>query len=345
MTEQSQAPLQQANRFSQAQFQALKPEISEVMVQPSLSAAERFDDRVFVELAPTEPAPNKSSKRSFYYWLGALTSLTLLAVWQWLTFISESWQASVWQGGAVSALTGFVLLLLGHAGWKEWRLWRQLRQRQEWRQTSARLVQSVQFGEAMPLCQQIRQMMPSSAVTESCWQQFISQHRAEHSDAETLRLFEMNLLQTADIPVQQQIRQAAMQTGVAVAMSPFALADMLLVLWRASLMLREIACLYGCSLGRLRTLRLMKKFVQTVFFVGASEIAVDLGSDFVGAELTGKLSARLGQGVMAAVLVARLGRFAQQELRPLPLATVEPTLIAQVVQDLLQKLKPAPNAN
>jgi putative membrane protein len=345
MTDHSQAPLQQASRFTQAQFQALKPEIAELMAQQPLNAAERFDHSVFVELTPTEPVPSKSSNRGLWYWVGALCSLTLLASWQWLTFISESWQSSVWQGGAVSALTGFILLLAGRAGWAEWRLWRQLRQRQEWRQTSARLVQSVQFGEAMPLCQQIRSAMPSSVATETRWQQFISQHRAEHSDAETLRLFEMNLLQAADLPVQQQIRQAAMQTGVAVAMSPFALADMLLVLWRGSLMLREIAHLYGCSLGRLRTLRLMKKFVQTVFFAGASEMAVDLGSDLLGAELTGKLSARLGQGVLAAVLVARLGRFAQQELRPLPQASMEPTLIAQVVQDVLQKLKPAPNAN
>ncbi len=89
------------------------------------------------------------------------------------------------------------------------------------------------------------------------------------------------LLQAADSRVQQQIRQAAMQTGVAVAMSPFALADMVLVLWRGSLMLRETASLYGGSVGKIRSLALLKQFIQTLFFTGASEMAVDVGSDFV----------------------------------------------------------------
>lgn len=346
MNEPSQAPLQQANRFTEAQFRALKPEPMAMSTPPSLNAAVCYDDEVFTAQAAAADATRQQNNRhSFWYWLGALASLTVIASWQWGIFIIDSWQTSPWQGGAVSALTGFVFLLAGRAGWAEWRLWRQLKQREEWRQTSARLVQSVQFGEALPLCRQIYSAMPSSAATDDRWQQFINQQRAEFSDAETLKLFEQQLLQAADLPVEQQIRQAALQTGVAVAMSPFALADMLLVLWRGSLMLREIALLYGCSLGRLRTLRLMKKFVHTVFFTGASEIAVDLGTDFFGAELTGKLSARLGQGVMAAVLMARLGRFAQQELRPLPQAPVGANLLNQVVQDLIQKLKPSSSAN
>ncbi len=40
----------------------------------------------------------------------------------------------------------------------------------------------------------------------------------------------------------------------------------------------------------------------------------------LGAELTGKLSMRAGQGLIAGMLVARLGLAAQQLLRPLPLA-------------------------
>jgi putative membrane protein len=335
-------PLKQASRFSAADFQTLQPAQSEPL---QLQAAVRYDDSAFEQAEPVVSAEHQQTDRSLWYWAGALACALLLAGWQWADFISASWQASLWQGGAVTALTGFVAVLVGRVALTEWRLWRQLRQRQHWRQAAERLQASVQFGEALPLCQQIRAAMPAGTATETLWQQFLTQHQAQFSDAETLRLFEQTVVQAADSRVQQQIRQAAMQTGVAVAMSPFALADMLLVLWRASLMLREIASLYGCSVGRLRSVRLLKKFVQTLFFTGASEMAVDLGSDFVGAELTGKLSARLGQGVLAAVLVARLGKFAQQELRPLPLTVSEPGLIRQVMQDLLTKFTSGKTAN
>jgi len=334
--------LKQARDFSAADFQSL----AQVQTAPvQLQAAARYDDSAFEQAEPVLSADQKSTASSLWYWLGALASLTLLAGWQWADFIHASWQASIWQGGAVSALTGFVAVLAGRVALKEWRLWRQLRQRQHWRQAAERIQASLQFGEALPLCQQIRQAMPADTATDNVWQQFLTQHQAQFSDAETLRLFEQTLLQAADSRVQQQIRQAAMQTGVAVAMSPFALADMVLVLWRGSLMLREIASLYGCSVGKIRSLALLKQFIQTLFFTGASELAVDLGSDFVGAELTGKLSARLGQGVLAAVLVARLGKFAQQELRPLPLTAAEPTLIRQVMQDVLAKFTLPKTAN
>jgi putative membrane protein len=203
----------------------------------------------------------------------------------------------------------------------------------------------VQFGEAMPLCQQMYASMDNTSFITPFWQQFSQQHKAEFSDAEVLQLFEKTVLQPIDSLVDQQIRQAAMQTGVAVALSPFALADMLLVLWRGSLMLRETAALYGAPVGKLQSLRMMKKFIKTLFFTGASEMALDVGSDLLGAELTGKLSARLGQGVLAGVLVARLGRFAVQELRPLPKAIEEKMLIRQVATDLLQRLKPGTTAN
>lgn len=334
--------LKQASRFSAADFQTLQS----VQPEPAqLQAAVRYDDSAFEQAEPVVNTEPQQTDRSLWYWMGALASLTLLAGWQWADFISTSWQASLWQGGAVTALTGFAAVLVGRVALTEWRLWRQLRQRQHWRQAAERIQASLQFGEALPLCQQIRHAMPAGTATETLWQQFLTQHQAQFSDAETLRLFDQTVVQAADSRVQLQIRQAAMQTGVAVAMSPFALADMLLVLWRSSLMLREIASLYGCSVGRLRSLRLLKKFVQTLFFTGASEMAVDLGSDFVGAELTGKLSARLGQGVLAAVLVARLGKFAQQELRPLPLTAAEPALIRQVMQDLLTKFTSGKTAN
>lgn len=336
--------LKKAVVFDEAGFQALKPTGTQ---HGQLAPGQQFQSADFQADAGESAVTTSAAKpdRSFWWWVGALASLTGIALWQWGTFVADSWQAGIFQGTLVSALTVCGTALVARFGYQQWRLQRKLKQRQQWRQASLRLQQSVQFGEAMPLCHQMCVSMDNEALLTPLRQQFEQQHKAEFTDAEVLQLFEVTVLQPIDKLVEQQIRQAAMQTGVAVALSPFALADMLLVLWRGSLMLREIAVLYGAPVGKLQSMRMMKKCIKTLFFTGASEMALDVGSDLLGAELTGKLSARLGQGVLAGVLVARLGRFAVQELRPLPKAAEEQLLIRQVTTDLLQRLKSAATAN
>lgn len=337
--------LKKATDFSAAQFQALQSDLTAKaqLAESQLKQASQFTTTDFI---PAEIAPAvspKPAKRGLWLWGSALLSLGAVAALQWGLFIQQSWQNGWWQGALVSLLTGLATVLAVRFGVREWRIWRQLAKRQSWRQDSNRLQQSMQFGEAYPMCQQMARAMQTSQ-TQTQWQQFEQQRKAEFSDAELLQLFELTVLQPVDIRVEQQIRQASLQTGVAVALSPFALADMLLVIWRGSLMLREIALLYGTPVGKVRSLALIRQFIKTVFFTGAAEMAVDVGADLLGAELSGKLSARLGQGVLAGVMVARLGRFAQQQLRPLAMPPNEQSLVKLVVSDLVKKLNPLSGA-
>lgn len=339
--------LKKTTAFSEHDFVSLQPEL-----QPSETAApagklaqtQEFTAEQFkVEHSEVVVEGVNQSSRGLWLWGGALVSLTAVAGVQWWQFMAESWQSGVLQGSAVTALTALSTLLLARFGYREWRLRRQLKMRQQWREESFRLQQSVQFGEAYPMCQQMISAVSSHSQRD--WQTFEQQRKAEFTDAELLQLFDLTVLINIDKAAELQIRQASMQTGVAVALSPFALADMLLVLWRGSLMLRELSVLYGAPVGRLRSLAMMKQFVKTVFFTGAAEIAVDVGADLLGAELSGKLSARLGQGVLAGVMVARLGRFAQQQLRPLPAAISDKSITKQVLTDLVKRLNPASTAN
>lgn len=337
--------LKKATDFSAAQFQSLQSDLTAKaqLTESQLKQASQFATTDFIPAEITRPQSPQPAKSGLWLWGSALFSLTAVAGLQWGLFVQQSWQNGWWQGALVSVLTGLATLLALRFGVREWRIWRQLAKRQSWRQDSSRLQQSMQFGEAYPMCQQMASAMQTSQ-TQQQWQQFEQQRKAEFSDAELLQLFELTLLQPVDIRVEQQIRQASLQTGVAVALSPFALADMLLVLWRGSLMLREIALLYGSPIGKVRSLALMRQFIKTVFFTGAAEMAVDVGADLLGAELSGKLSARLGQGVLAGVMVARLGRFAQQQLRPLAMPPNEQSLVKLVVSDLVKKLNPLSGA-
>ncbi|RVU37171.1 DUF697 domain-containing protein [Rheinheimera riviphila] len=339
--------LKKSTAFAEADFVSLQPKLSPTEVsanEEKLQQAKQFNPAEFnVEVEEAPVVLPKQSNSGIWLWGGALLSLTAVAGVQWWQFMADSWQSGLLQGTAVTGLTVLSGLLLTRFGYREWRLRRQLKMRQQWREESSRLQQSMQFGEAYPMCQQMMQAMDKTNNRD--WLQFEQQRKAEFTDAELLQLFELTVLTNIDQAAELQIRQAAMQTGVAVALSPFALADMLLVLWRGALMLRELSVLYGAPVGRLRSLAMMKQFVKTVFFTGAAEIAVDVGADLIGAELSGRLSARLGQGVLAGVMVARLGRFAQQQLRPLPAAISDKSLVKQVLTDLVKRLAPGSTAN
>lgn len=303
-----------------------------------LAKAKEFSaDEFSAQTASVKPEEIKA-KASIWPWLFGLGVVGLFAVRQWSQWLIESWQHSIIDGSLVSALTVLALGLFGKFSYQEWRHWQVITKRQKWREQASRLQNTLQFGEASKLCHDITLSLPANVV-QSAQLNFANSCRPEHSDAERLQLFERIVLQEIDRLVAERISEASIQTGVAVALSPFALADLLLVLWRASRLVREISTLYGDRPGLRQRFGLLKKFVETLFWTGASELAIDLGSDFFGAELSSKLSARAGQGVLAGLLVARLGRFVQQQLRPLPLALPAPTTSTTLFAAIVKKLQ------
>ncbi len=305
-----------------------------------LAAAKEFSTNEFSVQTTIEKPLQVETKGSTWPWLVGLGVVGLFAVRQWSQWLIESWQQSIIDGSLVTALSLLLIGLISKFSYQEWRHWQAIAKRQKWRENANRLQNTLQFGEASKLCHDITLSLPADVV-RSAQLVFVNSCRPEHTDAERLQLFERIVLQEVDRLVAERISEASIQTGVAVALSPFALADLLLVLWRASRLVREISALYGDSPGFRQRFGLLKKFIETLFWTGASELAIDLGSDFFGAELSSKLSARAGQGVLAGLLVARLGRFVHQQLRPLPLVLPAPssskTLLAAIVQKLQGK--------
>lgn len=256
-------------------------------------------------------------------WLLALLLIVLLAAWQWGLWLQQSWQHGVVAGVQTSSFSMVVLSIIIMLCWREWHLWRRLKLNQQWQQQAGRIAQSMQFGEAEPLCQSILQVMPNTQDLQSAaatWHKAIT---PQHSDQEQLQLFDTLVLSAADKQARQIIWRASTDTSLAVAISPFAFADMLLVIWRSSRMLRELAALYGAPVGQLRSLAMLKRALAALLWAGSSELALDMAGDLLSSELTAKLSARAGQGIVAGLLVARLGNLAQQQLRPLPLSNTQ----------------------
>ncbi|HSG53135.1 MAG TPA: TIGR01620 family protein [Rheinheimera sp.] len=306
------------------------------------SASHYQSDDFKPESVERDITPLKSNSR--WWWrLAGITGVgvAVLALAQWVQLVVDSWQQSIVSGALLSALSASILLLISALLWREITLWRRLARNRRWQQSAVRIRNSVQYGEAKPLCRDIVSSLPASTAIQAAVQQWQGAVTDEHSDEEQLQLFEHFVLKELDKQAQQLIYRAATDTSLAVAISPFALADMLLVLWRSSRMVREVAQLYGAGIGQLRSLVLLKRFLAALLWAGGSELALDMASDVIGSELTAKLSARAGQGMIAGLLVARLGNLAQQQLRPLPASSVSKVNISKLAASLQQRFKAA----
>jgi len=325
--------LKQAKSFKEADFIG-----SDTVSELPMTKAMQFEQADFVVEPHLEPEPPKRKPVSALMWAG-ISSVVLLvsvALYSAVTTIQQAFIApgisTVLEALFCAALLTLGSLLLA----REWRLWRLLAKTRTWQQAHQRIHASIQYGEAEQLCLDIAAVLPESKQQDVAdWK---AQKKAEHSDQELLDLFELKVLSKADAKVRQQIHQASADAAMAVAVSPFALADMLLVLWRTSKLLRQMAETYGASLGQLRSLLLIKRLFAALLWAGSSELALDLGSDMLGAELTSKLSMRAGQGLIAGMLVARLGLAAQQLLRPLPLAQNKKLSLLELSKALVRRL-------
>lgn len=312
--------LKPAQRFA-ATEQVKAPSQSE---PARLQQRQQFSNADFAAETVTESA-TPPARHSLFGPLAllALLLIVLLGFWQWGLWLQQSWQQSIILASLASLFSGVILILLILLSWREWRLWRRLKLNQQWQQQASRIAQSVQFGEAPALCESILQVMPANTALTAAAEQWRQAITAEHSDQEQLQLFDRLVLTSVDKQAQQLIWRASTDSSLAVAISPFALADMFLVTWRSSRMLRELAEIYGAPMGQLRSLAMLKRALAALLWAGGSELALDMAGDVLSSELTAKLSARAGQGIIAGLLVARLGYLAQQQLRPLPLAEAQ----------------------
>jgi len=125
------------------------------------------------------------------------------------------------------------------------------------------------------------------------------------------------LLSVLDKKAKQKIHNASVQVALSTAISPVPIVDMVLIVWRSTMLTRDIATIYGYRPGVFTTILLLKQGVVNTLFAGATELATDLLSDATGSSFISKISYSAGQGIANGVLLARLGYGVMEACRPI----------------------------
>jgi putative membrane protein len=108
------------------------------------------------------------------------------------------------------------------------------------------------------------------------------------------------------------------QTALMTAISRMPLLDLIIVLWRSSSLIREIANLYGGRPGRIGLFRLARMSIYNVVYADVSQVAADIMVQAMGDRTLSAISAQVAQGVSVGLMLGRLGLEAIRICRPVP---------------------------
>lgn len=273
-------------------------------------------------------------------WLGWGLGMTMiLAVVQWCLFIYDRWlESPVWGGLylVASGLIGIgVLTVLG----REIFGLRHLRRQQRWQIQTAELRDAATIGQARPFCTMLANQL--GWQQSAGYQRWLDSCEPHHTDLEVLDLFSQWVLRPLDQRAMDVVVASSSKTALLVATSPFMLLDMVIVLWRNLRLIEQVVAIYGVQLGYWGRITLIRQVCRHVVFAGLSELAIDLGHDWLSSEITAKLSLRAAQGMGSGLLSARLGLQVMRNCRPIAWRPEERPRLTSLRRRLWQRLQKA----
>lgn len=297
-----------------------------------------LNERTFEEsLAATKSKPR-------WLWRIALTLLAGVIGVETVDFFMTGFVSSPIITSVYAVILSCLVIITSSSVLSEWSTLRQFKRREKLKQQACELLSHDPLTKAHDLggldvkafCQKVSENLPCDLISEQeqAWQNSVD---SQYSDAELLQLYSRLVLTKVDEKAMNEIAKFSTEAVVLVSLSPVALIDMLIILWRNLRMINKVALLYGIKLGYWSRIKLIRQVFVNMVYAGASELITDFGSDMIGADLLGKLSGRLAQGLGAGMLTARLGVKTMQLCRPIPFE--DKPKLAHVRKEMLSTIK------
>ncbi|SJL83161.1 YcjF family protein [Vibrio palustris] len=260
-----------------------------------------------------------------------------LVTWQtadsvWTAIKTGDWLSVGWSG----FIAGLAAVGVGAICKELWHL-RKLKRHFSVQEHAEELIQNNRVGQGEAFCGQLAEYGGITAGNLG-YQRWKNSINTSHSDAEIIDLYDALVIAQQDKQALDIVTRYATEAAALVAVSPLAMADMLLVGWRSFKMIEKLADLYGIELGYWSRLKLFKAVLVNMATAGASEMVVDASVDLLSMDLAGKVSTRAGQGIGVGILTARLGIKAMALLRPLPWVEQRRVKLSQVRKHILAKV-------
>lgn len=298
--------------------------------RPGRIALPRWQAETEEETAKTVPPPSGGpipaprARRGRRFGRALLLFLMALLVYDVVEFLDTIWQRSPYVAVAFGFLLALVFATALGFVLGELRQLRRLSLAETYHGRIAGLHAAGGHGKALPLTVKL---LPNLPAPEAAKERFAVSVHDTHSDRDVIALFNRTVMHPLDRQAYSIITRAARDAAVGVTVSPIAALDAVIALWRSLKMIREIAQVYGFRPGLPGTLAIARRVLLGTALTATTDVIGNLWAEHLGGRVAGLLSAKLGEGVFAAIRVARLGLTTMEICRPLPfLKEDEPSL-------------------
>lgn len=224
-------------------------------------------DQADVEAELDRALRSKPKRRSG--WLkGLLVAGAAMVGWQTVDYVVTAYQGGDWLALGwsviVAGIAGAGITALG----RELLSLRRLKQRQSEREQAQALLEADGIGQAKAFCTKLAKQ--GKAVEEHAgYDKWLNSLAATHNDREVMQLYDRMVLGQQDKLARKLVAKYASEAAVMVAVSPLALADMLLVAWRNFRLIDQISKVYGVELGYWSRIKLVKLVLANMAVAGA----------------------------------------------------------------------------
>lgn len=294
---------------------------------------------------PPEPPPElpgvaPAEPRARWGWrllLGAGAALIVVALafdaWD---LMRRAWEASSALGALVAGLVLVAVVGLVKLIADELRGLLRLSRIDDLRDRAGRMLESDSHGGGGDFSAKVEAMYVGRADLAPQLAASRDARSDPHNDNEVVRLLDRILMQPIDRAAYQEVLRASRDTALGTAVSPSALIDVLLTLWRSLRLIRRIGQLYGARPGALATLRLLKRAAANALVAGGVETGDSMVTEALGGTFVAAVSTRLSQGLLNGLLTGRLGLAAMEGCRPIPFSAANRPGLTEIRKSLLQ---------
>lgn len=137
-------------------------------------------------------------------------------------------------------------------------------------------------------------------------------------DSEIIQHIDSHLFQKLDQQAMARVTRHSQQTALMVAISPVAVVDMLLSVWRCLKMIDEICQIYGLRPSLPARSRLLKLVLSQIALAGAADLIAEHLTDMASNKLISTVSTQAASGVGVGLYTARIGFLVMEFCRPAP---------------------------
>lgn len=163
----------------------------------------------------------------------------------------------------------------------------------------------------------------------------LADHAPEMFDgAEIVRYAERTLMAPLDARSRALTAASARRVALVTAVSPRALVDIAFVVYESVRLAGAIAALYGARPGFFGFWRLTGAVLSHLAVTGGLLLTDGVVEQLVGQGVAGRLSHRLGEGVVNGLMTVRVGIAAMRAVRPLPFDTQKQPMVKDFIADL-----------